>query len=346
MMANCQIQIFNKTWKKVLGNKYLIFDTETTGTNKAKDRIVQIAWFLTNDEEESIERVCHVIKPSGFNIPEASTRIHGVTDKFAQRNGCDLAETLRAFVRAAKQSDYLVGHNIDFDISILRNDLKAAGIEWSFLDKPRICTMRLSTAWCRIPKYTGLGFKWPKLEELHYKLFGSYFDNAHDALFDVDATAKCFFKLIEIGIIEVPSPRDKSEVHRPSATNSQQKAVHGKNNQASPSADKYSTKNESFFQTRSEDVSDVEAKESTVKEKAPSDTKSTCKAEPIFSSRPFNSNSKAGRSQSAISTFTSTQKINTMCSRCKKKFTVTLVRYEKTTRCPACHSVVQCQIDW
>ena len=37
--------------------------------------------------------------------------------------------------------------------------------------------------------------------ELHEKLFGVAFDDAHDALADVAALSKCFFKLQEIGVL-------------------------------------------------------------------------------------------------------------------------------------------------
>ena len=35
----------------------------------------------------------------------------------------------------------------------------------------------------------------PKLQELHRKLFGCDFDNAHDALSDIRATEKCFWEM-------------------------------------------------------------------------------------------------------------------------------------------------------
>jgi DNA polymerase III subunit epsilon len=45
------------------------------------------------------------------------------------------------------------------------------------------------------------GFKWPKLSELHYKLFKTNFEEAHNAAADIQATAKCFWELKRIGVI-------------------------------------------------------------------------------------------------------------------------------------------------
>ena len=59
--------------------------------------------------------------------------------------------------------------------------------------KPKYCTMKLSTDYCKLPGKKG--FKSPRLAELHQVLFGSGFDNAHNALADVEATARCFWEL-------------------------------------------------------------------------------------------------------------------------------------------------------
>jgi len=45
------------------------------------------------------------------------------------------------------------------------------------------------------------GFKYPKLTELHQKLFNTRFDGAHDALADITATVKCFWEMKKRGLI-------------------------------------------------------------------------------------------------------------------------------------------------
>ena len=182
---------------------YLFFDTETTGANKARDRTVQLAWILANESGREINKRCFIIKPSGFRIPSAASEIHGISTEQAYSEGEDLEYVLSEFLEALDEAHVIVAHNIDFDIAILRNDLSELGLNDPFSEKDRICTMRASTAWCRIPHSNGRsGFKWPKLEELHYRLFGEYIDGAHDALVDVEATKRCFFELIVIGVIE------------------------------------------------------------------------------------------------------------------------------------------------
>lgn len=61
--------------------------------------------------------------------------------------------------------------------------------------------MKATVSYCKIPNKYG-GYKWPKLQELHEKLFGYEFDDAHDALADIEATFKCYWKLRKLGLIE------------------------------------------------------------------------------------------------------------------------------------------------
>jgi hypothetical protein len=56
-------------------------------------------------------------------------------------------------------------------------------------------------AHCALPPYKNGAYKWPKLGELHRKLFRTELSEAHDAGVDVTATMKCFFELKRMGII-------------------------------------------------------------------------------------------------------------------------------------------------
>jgi DNA polymerase III alpha subunit (gram-positive type) len=55
--------------------------------------------------------------------------------------------------------------------------------------------------YCAIPPFRYGKYKWPKLSELHQKLFGTDFEEAHNANVDIQATAKCFWELKRLGKI-------------------------------------------------------------------------------------------------------------------------------------------------
>jgi len=69
----------------------------------------------------------------------------------------------------------------------------------SFESTKKLCAMKSSTEYCKIPGLNG--YKWPTLCELHIKLFGEDFEDAHDAIVDISITKKCFWELRNRGII-------------------------------------------------------------------------------------------------------------------------------------------------
>lgn len=185
--------------------KYLFFDTETTGLPKnykapASDlenwpRIIQIAWAYFEDEN-LISSEKHLIKPDGWEIPKEKFWFeNGFSQETSMKEGVELAEVVNKFMNLYNESDYIIAHNYDFDEKILDAELIRLSIEKQNNPDP-ICTMKSSTDFCEIPNQYGYNsFKWPKLQELHEKLFNSRFDSAHDALADVKACARCFFEL-------------------------------------------------------------------------------------------------------------------------------------------------------
>jgi DNA polymerase III epsilon subunit-like protein len=190
-------------------NMYLFFDTETTGLPRnwkapVSDvnnwpRMVQIAWLLFDMDGKKIEAGNHIIKPEGYFIPPDASRVHGISTQRAIEEGQDLGHVLGLFNDLIKESNFLVAHNISFDEKIVGAEFFRKNILSDLFQKTRLCTMNASTNYCRIPG--PYGYKWPKLSELHITLFGNSFEEAHDASVDINATAKCFWKMKELGIV-------------------------------------------------------------------------------------------------------------------------------------------------
>lgn len=188
---------------------YLFFDTETTGLPKnwkAPEtdsdnwpRLVQLAYIQTNEAGDEIIQGNFIIRPEGFVIPEEVSKIHGITHERALNEGVELTTVLLDFAELIEKSDCIVGHNVVFDKKIVGAEFHRFGIFSSLKEKETICTMMKSTNYCGVLGDHGL--KWPKLQELHTKLFGVEFEAAHDASADIAATKKCFFELQRIGII-------------------------------------------------------------------------------------------------------------------------------------------------
>jgi DNA polymerase-3 subunit alpha len=193
---------------------FLIFDTETTGLPRNYNapltdfdnwpRMVQLAWQLHDEKGNLLQHDSIIIKPEGYTIPFATVQIHGITNERANEEGLDLRESLTKFTNAVAQTNYLCGHNIEFDINIIGAELLRCGFENVLSTKQFIDTKNdQTTEYCAIPGGRGGKFKWPTLTELYQKLFSRGFDEAHNAAFDVAATGQVFFEIIKRGITKV-----------------------------------------------------------------------------------------------------------------------------------------------
>lgn len=193
---------------------YLVFDCETTGLPRVRHfspevaddwpRLVQIAWARYDRKGAPADARCHIVRPEGFRIPADATRIHGITDARARREGRDLAEVLdELLAEAGRPGTTLVAHNFDYDRGVVGGELVRTKRPLDFLGLPSICTMKGTTELCGLPRPGGFGCKWPTLEELHRFVFGRSYEGAHDAANDIDACARSFFRLLEAGHFRV-----------------------------------------------------------------------------------------------------------------------------------------------
>ena len=188
---------------------YLFFDTETTGLPRnwkapVSDlnnwpRLVQLAYLYHDSDGNVISSGDFIIKPEGFIIPTEASRVHGISTERALSEGQSLTSVLQKFEPLIKEAKYLIAHNISFDENILGAELLRNGMQNTVASKSKICTMKRTTDFCKISG--NYGYKWPRLDELHHKLFSTGFDGAHDAGVDVTVTAKCFWELKRLRII-------------------------------------------------------------------------------------------------------------------------------------------------
>ena len=203
---------------------FLIYDTETTGFPSvfgaphtdleawSTARLVQLAWQLHDADGSLIIAQNYLVKPDGFEIPYSSQKIHGISTERATEEGLPLSEVLDIFEADLAKTKYIIAHNIEFDLGVMGSEALRAERETLLFEPEQIDTKLVSTDFCAIPGGKGGKFKWPTLTELHEKLFGEKFDDAHDAAYDVSATARCFFGLINHHVVVPTEIRNPSEV--------------------------------------------------------------------------------------------------------------------------------------
>lgn len=192
---------------------YLIFDTETTGLPHNKTapitdldnwpRLVQLAWQLHDGVGKLQSQKNYLIKPEGFDIPFKAEQIHGISTKRAMEEGRPLAEVLSEFQQDMNHASLLVGHNIEFDINIIGAEYIRQQMDTvKLLGLDKVDTGIVSIDYCQLSGGLGGKLKMPTLLELHQKLFGKGFGDAHDASYDVAATARTFFGLIRVKVVK------------------------------------------------------------------------------------------------------------------------------------------------
>lgn len=188
----------------------LFFDTETTGLPLRRDaplddlgnwpRLVELAFILEDGTGRVVSDYSKLIRPEGYTIPESASRIHGITTERALVEGIPIVEAIREFRMALERATTLIAHNLEYDEKVLGAELLRLKLDPAPLEaRRRICTMKGSTDYCRIPG--SYGYKWPSLQELHTRLFGEGFDGAHGALADVEACMRCYGELKRLRVI-------------------------------------------------------------------------------------------------------------------------------------------------
>jgi DNA polymerase-3 subunit epsilon len=205
--------------------RFLVFDTETTGLPQTKligpttlelwPHIVQFSFIIYDDSiNEIVLAKDYIINiPENVTISQESTNIHHITNDMCRELGLQIHIVLNEFFRHLRDADKLIGHNIEFDINMMRiellriinnvsnkNHITNHKINLHFLTNYNniSCTMKDSIEVCSIKSIDKKGnayFKYPKLSELHEKLFNKSPSNLHNSFNDILITLRCFIKL-------------------------------------------------------------------------------------------------------------------------------------------------------
>lgn len=184
----------------------LFFDTETTGLPRDKaipatqddknwPRLVQLAWIITDQMGHQLKKANYIIRPIGYAIPSEAEAMHGISTYTARMQGETIGTVLEEFMNDLQRCFEFVCHNVWYDKNVISAELLRLGRSILPLNgRPHFCTMEGTTEHCAIyhPTY---GWKWPRLSELHTKLFGYELEVTHDAATDVQAIYKCYFAL-------------------------------------------------------------------------------------------------------------------------------------------------------
>ncbi len=182
-------------------SKFVAFDVETTGLpignrdpkkfeKYDKCRLVSfgIVEYLDDKEVADIEMV---IKPEGFQVE--ATEFHGITHQMALENGYDFDVAYQSMKDIFDSVDFVVGHNINFDINCINSECYRRGYEP--FDPIKVCSQNM----CR-----QILFKNYRLGSAYKLLLQEELQNWHSALPDARASAQIYLKLKNFESISLP----------------------------------------------------------------------------------------------------------------------------------------------
>jgi len=191
---------------------------------QCKVRPASVGWALFDKEGKVMPGypVHKLVKPKdGWEVSDAASKIHGITQKMVEEDGVDIETVLADFNRDVqlvdKNSGYKVGHNVVGDLSLLFGELDQIKQEpWvkslgkSLYDTR--CTLAVSGQYS---SSRGEGGRWMKLEDLFNSVASDVghsdmlINNAHNAAVDAEMTGHAFFGLaqyfnnFDFGVINV-----------------------------------------------------------------------------------------------------------------------------------------------
>jgi CBS domain-containing protein len=162
----------------------IAIDTETTGLDPARARLVEVAGIRIAggrlDEAATYRQLVRPDEP----IPASSTRIHGIDDDaVTQAPGfADMWPAFSAFIA----DRVVIGHTLGFDLAVLKRECDRAGLAWK---RPRALDTRLLAEVAR-PNLAGFS-----LDQVAAWL-GVAVEERHSALADAKTTARVFRALL------------------------------------------------------------------------------------------------------------------------------------------------------
>ena len=149
-------------------------------------RLVSVAVVGYDDNCSEISSYHELIRPDGYIV--GATHIHGITHEKAMKEGLEFDVIYNKLVEFFSKCRSVVGHNLSFDMGVIRAEVIRRGLDIAFLDAVDcICTLDMIKEMFCTPMKLGVAYN---------KLVGGNLEGAHDALVDSRATGEVYARLL------------------------------------------------------------------------------------------------------------------------------------------------------
>ncbi len=121
--------------------RQVILDTETSGLDFEKDRIIEIGCLEIVDGVYTGKKFHNYYKPDNITISSDSEQIHGLNNSFLSKFPT-FDSSVQDFLEFLNDSQLII-HNVQFDLSMINESLKRMSIK-QIEKKNTICTLELA----------------------------------------------------------------------------------------------------------------------------------------------------------------------------------------------------------
>jgi DNA polymerase-3 subunit epsilon len=162
----------------------LALDTETTGLNPGRDRVVSLGAVRLHGPRLYRSEILDLLINPGRQIPAVATAVHGISD--AMVLPAPSYGEVAPQIMAALKDVAVIGHHTAFDLAVLRRASVAVGIDWQ--DPPWLDTALLYSALEPEARHFDLDFV--------AQAYGVAIHGRHTALGDAVAAAELFIRFL------------------------------------------------------------------------------------------------------------------------------------------------------
>jgi DNA polymerase III epsilon subunit-like protein len=186
-------------WNNIIQISYILYDTKNNIFTPFDDYI--------DLPPEVVEKFLGA--PKGTYHPTIVNALEEQQKATEQGKTVPLQDAIERFLEAYKSADIVVGHNVDYDKSMVLAELMHLHLSADnrkYLDKfieiqsskKFVCTSEMGVDVCKIEARNSTGdifFKFPRLNQLYEHLFGypPVESKLHNALNDVIVTFRCYY---------------------------------------------------------------------------------------------------------------------------------------------------------
>ena len=182
-----------------MAKRYIILDTETTGTGES-DRLIQLGYIVLGTKEIEVHNeFCSSDMPISFGAME----VHGITpEMIAGKPSCQEMPAYKRLQELNTQENYMIIHNAPFDLGMLEKE--GFNTQMKVIDTLRVAKHVLPDEDAHRLQYFRYKFELYKEEQKEADALGVVV-KAHDAIGDVLVLKLLLSKLKDVVQEQFPS---------------------------------------------------------------------------------------------------------------------------------------------